>query len=511
MRKVLKILFSRLMVMSVLMIFQIALLIILTVQLSTSFFYLYFVFSLLSLTVVCFIASQRSSPAHKLAWVIPILIFPVFGGVLYILIMSNRNNKKFRDKLNTSHKESISYLTQQPYVMNELYRQDRNAANQSGYILRTSGFPVYNNSHSIYFSSGEEFFVTFVDELKKAEKYIFIETFLIREGLMWNTVLSILEDKAAKGVDVRVMYDDAGCMTTLPHKYYKRLRAKGIKCYAFNPFTPLPEVRLNNRDHRKIIVIDGYTAFTGGINFADEYINVFERCGHWKDSAIMVKGEAAWNMNVMFLQLWSSMSNEPVDYDLIKTCTIFDDSYEPDGYIQPFGDSPFYKEAVGENTYINMISRARDYVYIFTPYLVLDHQLITALRLAANSGVDVRIVTPHIPDKWYVFLVTQSYYEDLIEAGIKIFEYSPGFLHSKTFVCDDVFGIVGSINLDYRSLYFHFECGVWLYKTKSVKAIKNDFIETFKKCKEITLEECLKVKLLKRIARGFLRLFAPLM
>jgi len=497
--------------MSALMIFQIALLIILTVQLSASFIYLYFVFSLFSLTVVCFIASQRSNPAHKLAWVIPILIFPVFGGVLYILIMSNGNNKKFRDKLNTTYKESLPYLKQHAYVMNELNRQDRNAANQSEYILRASGFPVYNNSHSIYFSSGEEFFVKFVETLKKAEKFIFIETFLIREGLMWDTVLSILEDKAAKGVDVRVMYDDAGCMTTLPRKYYNKLREKGIKCFAFNPFTALLEVRMNNRDHRKIIVIDGHTAFTGGINFADEYINVYERCGHWKDSAIMVEGEAAWNMTVIFLQLWSTLSNEPVDYDLIKTCAISDNPYKSDGYIQPFGDNPFYREPVGENTYINMISRARDYVYIFTPYLVLDHQLVATLRLAANSGVDVRIVTPHIPDKWYVFLVTQSYYEVLIEAGVRIFEYTPGFLHSKVFVCDDVLGIVSSINLDYRSLYFHFECGVWLYKTDSIKAIKNDFIETFRKCKEITLEECLKVKPLKRVIRGFLRLFAPLM
>ena len=260
MRKVLKILFSRLMVVSALMIFQIALLIILAVQLSASYVCLYFIFRLFSLTVVFYIASQRRNPAQKLAWVIPILIFPVFGGVLYVLIMSSGNNRKFRDRLNASYKNASAYLTQPDYIMNELDKQDRNAANQSGYILRASGFPVYNNSHSIYFSSGEEFFVTFLETLKKAEKFIFIETFLIREGLMWNTVLSILEDKAANGVDVRVMYDDAGCMTTLPHKYYNRLRKKGIKCYAFNPFAPTLEVRINNRDHRKIIVIDGHTA-----------------------------------------------------------------------------------------------------------------------------------------------------------------------------------------------------------------------------------------------------------
>ncbi|MGI6085817.1 MAG: cardiolipin synthase [Acetivibrionales bacterium] len=511
MKKVLRVLCGRLVVMAVLMIFQIVFLILLTVKLSTSFIFLYFVFGLLSLVVVFFIASQRSNPAHKLAWVIPILIFPVFGGLLYVLLRSHGGNKKFREKVEASHKRTLPFLKQRTEIMDELEKQDRSAANQSKYILKASGFPIYNNSESVYYSSGEDFFVSFVEELKKAEKYIFIETFIIREGLMWNTILSILEKKAAEGVDVRVMYDDAGCLTSLPYKYYEKLREKGIKCYVFNPFTPLLEVRMNNRDHRKIIVIDGHTAFTGGINLADEYINAYERYGHWKDSAIMVKGEAVWNMTVMFLQLWAYLSNESEDYEKFKACSYCDGICEPDGYVQPYGDSPLDNEPVGEYTYINMISRARDYVYIFTPYLILDHEMVTTLMLAAKSGVDVRIVTPHIPDKWYVFLVTQSYYEVLIEAGVRIFEYTPGFLHSKAFVCDDVIGTVGSINLDYRSLYFHFECGVWLYKTKTVKAIKEDFIETFVKCQEITLEECLSVKPLRRIVRGFFRLFAPLM
>ncbi len=511
MKKVLRVLFSRLMIMAVLMIFQIVLLIILTVKLSTSFIYLYFTFGLLSLVVVFFIASQRSNPAHKLAWVIPILIFPVFGGLLYILLMSKGGNKKFRNKIDASLKRALPLLRQCTHIMNELESQDKSVANQSKYILKASGFPVYNNSETIYYSSGEDFFVSFIEELKKAEKFIFIETFLIREGLMWNTILSIIEEKAAKGVDVRVMYDDAGCLTTLPYKYYKKLREKGIKCYVFNPFTPLLEIRMNNRDHRKIMIIDGHTAFTGGINLADEYINAYEKYGHWKDSAILVRGEAAWNMTVMFLQLWEYLADEPEDYDSLKACSSCDGLYETDGYVQPYGDSPLDNEPVGEYTYMNMIGRARDYVYIYTPYLVLDHEMVTTIKLAAKSGIDVRIVTPHIPDKWYVFLVTQSYYEVLIEAGVKIYEYTPGFLHSKAFVCDDVIGTVGSINLDYRSLYFHFECGVWLYKTKSVKAIKDDFIDTFEKCREITLEDCLSVKPLKRIARGFLRLFAPLM
>lgn len=511
MKKVLKVLFSRIFIMALLMLVQIAFFILLTLKLSNSFIYMYTAFGVLSHLVVFFIASQRSNPAHKLAWVIPILIFPVFGGLLYVLIRTNRANKNFRTNIDASHQKTLHLLSQQSEVIAEIEKEDKSIANQSRYITNASGFPIYKNTETQYFASGEEFFVKFIEELKKAKDFIFIETFIIREGLMWNTILSILEEKAAQGVDVRVMYDDAGCLTTLPHKYFEKLREKGIKCYVFNPFTPLLEVRMNHRDHRKIIVIDRITAFTGGINLADEYINAHEKYGHWKDAAILVKGEAAWNMTVMFLQLWDYLSKEEDDYDKFKPCNSCEDLFESDGFVQPYGDSPLDNEPVGEFTYINMISRAKDYVYIFTPYLILDHEMVTTLKLAAKSGVDVRIVTPHIPDKRYVFLVTQSYYEVLIEAGVKIYEYTPGFMHSKAFICDDVLATVGSINLDFRSFYFHFECGVWLYKTQSIQAIKDDFIDTFEKCQQITLEECRKVKPLKRIVRGFFRLFAPLM
>ncbi len=497
--------------MAFLMLIQIVFFVFLVLKLSRSFIYVYTIFGFLGYVVTFFIVSQRSNPAHKLAWVIPILIFPVFGGVLYILLRSNGTNKKFRTNIDVSHQRILPLLVQDPEIISDIGKEDKGIANQSRYISDASGFPVYRNTETQYFPSGEEYFVKFIEELKKAKEFIFIETFIIREGLMWNTILTILEEKAAQGVDVRVMYDDAGCLTTLPHKYYEKLREKGIKCYVFNPFTPLLEIRMNHRDHRKITVIDGHTAFTGGINLADEYINAYEKHGHWKDAAILVKGEAAWNMTVMFLQLWEYLSREKGEYEQFRPCNACEGLYETDGFVQPYGDSPLDDEPVGKYTYINMISRAKDYVYIFTPYLVLDNEMVDVLKLAAKSGVDVRIVTPHIPDKWYVFLVTQSFYEVLIEAGVKIYEYLPGFMHSKAFVCDDVLATVGSINLDYRSLYFHFECGVWLYKTCSIQAIKDDFMNTFGKCKEITLEECRKIKPLKRIFRGFFRLFAPLM
>lgn len=272
---------------------------------------------------------------------------------------------------------------------------------------------------------------------------------------------------------------------------------------------------MNHRDHRKIIVIDGYVGYTGGINLSDEYINAREKFGYWKDAAILVKGEAVWNMTIMFLQLWSYISKTVMDnnedYNKFRPDSRIFGPFGSDGYVQPFGDSPIDNEPVGESVYLNMICRAKKYIYIFTPYLIIDHKMINALSLAAKSGVDVRIVTPHIPDKWYVFLVTKSYYPILIEQGVRIYEYTPGFLHSKTVLCDDEIAVVGSINLDYRSLYFHFECGIFLYKTKSIEEIKEDFQKTFPICQEITLDECKKVSFPKRILQTFLKLFAPLM
>ncbi len=511
MKRVLKVLFSRLIIMGLLMAVQIAIIILLSTKLTRAYVYLYTIFQLLSLIVVFFINSQRSNPSHKLAWTIPILIFPVFGSVLYILLRSSGSDKIFRRRVNDLYQKSVSLLDKNEHILSELNEEDKNIANQSRYMSMASSFPPYKNTTTRYFPSGEDFFLSFIEELKKAQHFIFIESFIIQNGLMWGTILKILEEKAKEGLDIRVMYDDAGCLTTLPYKYYRKLREKGIQCQVFNPFTPLLGIRMNNRDHRKIFVIDGYIAYTGGINLADEYINAREKYGYWKDAAILIKGEAVWNMTIMFLQLWDYIARSEADYNKYRPQNYQPGPMDSDGYVQPYGDSPIDNEPVGKNVYLNIMGRARDYVYIFTPYLILDYQTVTELMMAAKSGVDVRIVTPHIPDKWYVFLVTQSYYPILIEAGVRIYEYSPGFLHSKVFVCDDVLGTVGSINLDYRSLYFQFECGVWLYKAQCIKEIKQDFLDTFEQCHEITLEECRKISVLKRIVRGFFRLFAPLM
>ena len=276
-------------------------------------------------------------------------------------------------------------------------------------------------------------------------------------------------------------------------------------------FLPVLNSHFNHRDHRKILVVDGHTAFTGGINLADEYINAYEKHGHWKDTAVLLRGDAVWNLTVMFLSMWDYIHGIDEDFTPYKPSVHMTGQVESDGYVQPYSDNPLDGEPVGETVYLNLINRAKRYVYINTPYLILDNEMATALRMAAKSGVDVRIVTPHIPDKWYVHAVTRAYYEMLLESGVRIYEYTPGFVHAKTFVVDDEYATVGTVNLDYRSLYLHFECGVLLYRTSSVAAVKADYLKTLEVCQEVSLEECRRVPLFRRLGRAVLRVFAPLM
>ena len=313
------------------------------------------------------------------------------------------------------------------------------------------------------------------------------------------------------GLDVRLIYDDVGCVNTLAADFRVRLERCGIRCQVFNPFVPVLAVVLNNRDHRKITVIDGHTAFTGGINLADEYINRRERFGYWKDTGVILQGDAAWSFTVMFLRMWSVLSGEKPEYEKYRPNVWRQEAFEDDGFVQPYCDTPLDNETVGENVYLNIINRAKKYVYIFTPYLISDNEVITALCLAAKSGIDVRIVTPGIPDKKMVFLLTQSYYGTLLQAGVRIFEYKPGFLHAKSFVCDDEIATVGTINLDYRSLYLHFECGVWLYRSEAVLQIKEDALSIFGQCREIRWEDWENRSLRTRFFQSVLRLFAPLL
>ena len=508
-----KFLFHRITFIFIAMMAQFFVLVSVLIRFYDYFALFYAVSILISILAVISIISNFINPAYKLAWIIPIMLFPVFGGVFYLLFAGNRVGKKTKLKMNAIEQKSKKVLPANKDVLLGLENYNKIAANQSRYIQDYALFPIYANSMTEYLPNGEKKFERLKDELKKAKKYIFLEYFIIEQGFMWDTLLDILVKKVAEGVDVRLIYDDAGCMFTLPYKYNKRLEKLGIKCCVFNPLSPILSSRYNNRDHRKLTIIDGCTGFTGGINLADEYINRFEKYGHWKDSAIMIKGEAVWSMTVMFLSMWNYLN--PSDEELGKFkqdyCLLADEVEGALGYVQPFADSPLSNETVGEVIYLNLINKAKDYVYITTPYLVIDNEMIIALTSAAKSGVDVRIITPHRPDRWYVHAVSRSYYKTLVESGVKIYEYVPGFIHSKVFVSDDEYGVVSTINMDYRSLYLHFECGVWTYKSVSVGQMKSDFLETLNVCKQITNEDFKNVKWYKLFVSSILRVFAPLM
>ena len=475
------------------------------------FVFFYLVNTILSIIIVIVILNNNMHPIYKLAWIIPILLFPVFGGLFYLLFGGSKLGKRSKKKLKSITEETENLLTKMDSIIEEIESENRFAAQQARYIQNYANYPPYYNTESKYLKTGKENFKELKKQLRKAEKYIFLEYFIIAEGEVWDTILDILVEKAAQGVEVRVIYDDLGCLQTLPYKYDERLKNQGIKVAVFNPLFPILSIKHNNRDHRKIAVIDGETAFTGGINLADEYINKIDRFGHWKDSGIMLQGAAVWNMTVMFLSMWRHLTGVKENINQYKADSYSTPKSKNDGYIQPFADSPLDNEAVGEMVYLNLIHKAEDYIYITTPYLILDNEMITALTAAAKAGVDVRIITPHIPDKWYVHLVTRSYYEILMASGVKIYEYEPGFIHSKTYIADDNYGVVGTINMDYRSLFLHFECGVWLYKCSNIQNIKDDFLTTLAACKRVSTEELKGQKWYKSLAGSILRIFAPLM
>ena len=509
MKKILRFITQRVVITALLIVLQALLLFGFIWKLDNYFVYFYAGSVLLSLLITLGIINSKSNPAYKIAWLIPILLFPVFGGLVYLLFGSDRTGRYLRKKL-----QGIG--TEMDNVIGEAYRRSGaeqlppDAANQSRYISHCAYCPPYQNTTTEYLPLGEVKFERMVEELKKAKHYIFLEYFIIQEGKMWNTILDILRQKAAEGVDVRVIYDDMGCIMILPTGYDKTLEQMGIKCRIFNPFVPILSSRFNTRDHRKICVIDGNVGFTGGINLADEYINAYEKHGHWKDTSILLKGEAVFNLTVMFLSMWDYLDGTTGKTDYSRYYpTVWDENAK--GYVQPFADNPLDDEAVGETVYLKLINKAKRYVYITTPYLILSSEMFTALTSAAKCGVDVRIITPHVPDKWYVHAVSRSHYQPLIEAGVKIYEYTPGFIHAKTFVVDDDYAVVGTINLDYRSLYLHFECAVWMYQTPSVAQVRDDFFKTQQISQEITLEECRSLSFPRRLGRSVLRVFAPLM
>ena len=492
------------------LIMQIAFLIFLSAGTSIYFKYVNWAIRFLSIGVCVHLLQKHDKATYKFIWLLLIVLFPFFGGVVYIISYTQSNYRKLKKTMNEiSHNtKDLFFLSGDSYP--NLVQACPEFKNQAYYLQHYSGYPVYANTAQEYFPSGETFFSRLLEELEKAERYIFFEFFIIREGVMLDPVISILERKAQEGLDVRFMYDDMGCFMSLPADFRQQLEQKGIKCHVFNPFKPILSSIQNNRDHRKIISIDGKVAFTGGINLADEYINAIDRFGHWKDSAIMLCGEGAWSLTLIYLRLWNLFQNSNDDYESFypwknSPCTV-----KTDGYVQPYADSPIDNENISESVYIQIINRAKKYVYINTPYLVVDDNLLSALTLAAKGGVDVRIITPHRWDKLVMAIASRSYYRQLIKAGVKVYEYTAGFNHGKTFVSDDKVATVGTTNLDFRSLYLHFECGVLIYRGSAIKAIKKDFLATVPISHQISLKECAR-NVLQRIVPDLLRIFAPLM
>ncbi|MBQ9156692.1 MAG: cardiolipin synthase [Eubacterium sp.] len=507
MRKILKIISHRMFIVSLLILLQIGWLAVMFLRFTSYSQYIAIALRVLSILVVIGIMNLSDNPAVKLAWIIIILLVPLFGGLLYLFLSAKRPIRAMRRKLQPTIDESARCLQFDETIEEELKEKDRAAAGQFYYLEKQSGFPAYRDSRTDYYPNGESCFEVMLEDLKKAEQYIYLEYFILEEGIMWNSVLEILEDKVAAGVDVRVMYDDVGSAFALPGKYDRILKGKGIRCVVFNRYFPVFSTIFNNRDHRKILVIDGKVAYTGGINFADEYINEKQRFGYWKDNGVRIEGMAVHSMTMMFLQMWNAFSPDKLNYG------DFTPEQRPtghDGLVLPYSDHPLDSEYVGENVYLNMINAASDYIYFFTPYLIIDNEMATALILAAKRGVDVKIVTPGIPDKKTIYLVTQSYYQQLVKGGVHIYQFRPGFLHSKCAVCDDRFAAVGTINLDYRSLYLHFENGVFLYNSSTVLDIRHDIENTLEDCTNITLELCHK-NMFFQLLQGILRIFAPML
>lgn len=466
--------------------------------------------NLLSLIAVIAVVNTRDNPAYKIAYVIMIFSFPLFGGMMYLLFSGRPISKKLRQRMELVEQKLRPFYESDPETEEELFHTDETAAGQSAYIRNFARYPAWKNTTVRYFSCGEENYPVILSELKKAEHFIYLEYFIVSEGQMWNSILEILKEKAAAGVDVRMIYDDLGSVFTLPYRYDRVLESYGIKCEAFNRFVPFISMVMNNRDHRKILVIDGHTAFTGGINLSDEYINRKKKFGYWKDTGILVKGDAAVNLTAMFLTLWNAIRPTDTDFSKILPHAYYSDIFKGNGFVQPYADSPLDTETVGENVYLNLIFSAKSYLYIFTPYLIIDNEMITALCLAAKRGVDVCIITPGQPDKKVVYWMTQSYYRVLLESGVKIFQYQPGFIHAKVFVCDDSYATVGTINLDYRSLYLHFECGVFLMHCSEILKIRDDARETMKQSRQITENEARR-SLPIRLAQVLLKIFAPIL
>ena len=498
---------TRILVSALLLLIQLVFLFFTVYEVSTGSVLAYLFTLLISALTVIIIINRRGNPDHKIAWIVFILVFPIFGISVFLLWGGGRVLPHIRKKMKLCESHYLPFLPDSEEACGRLKYYDLIHSRQADYLIGEAGYPIYDGTSTELYPSGESYFEALLEELKKAERYIYIEFFILAEGVMWDKIHEILKEKSSLGVEVKIIFDDFGSIKRQRKGFITKLRAEGIRVSVFNPINPIMNIFMNNRNHRKIVVIDGETAFTGGINIGDEYINAYKRFGHWLDCGMMLKGRAVTSFLAMFCCMWEFTTGKSID---IKA-HIFDFPRKDDGFVIPYCDGPLNHSNPAEGLYMQILNTAQKYVYIATPYLLIDNSMKVSICMAAKSGADIKIITPHIPDKWYVHPATQYNYLELLEAGVKIYEYTPGFIHSKLFVSDDKIATVGSVNMDYRSFVFHFECGAWLCDTQSVADIKEHFEEVLLSSEEITAEKWKKCPLFTRIKRAVLHIFAPFM
>lgn len=464
--------------------------------------------ALLGLILTILIINRTTNPTFQISWIILILLFPTFGVYIYLFVKLQIGVQAFSRRYQQIRSEMTEYLKQDVAVYSHVQKKDTNVLNYVTYMNQVSGYPTYENSSVHYYSVGEKMFPEMLEDLKNAKKYIFLEYFIVSKGIMWNSILNILKEKVQEGVEVYFMYDGTCSFMLLPHDYPDIMESYGIHTRVFNPVVPIISTHYNNRDHRKILVIDGVVAYTGGINLADEYINQEERFGVWKDTAIRVSGDAVRSFVLLFLENWNALSKVSISYEPFLASV---KSVKGTGFVLPYGDNPLDSYVVGQFSYTHMLHTAKRYVHIITPYLIIDYEVLKALCDAARSGVDVKIIMPGIPDKKMIYYIGRTYYKALLEAGVGVYEYTPGFTHAKMFVSDDEKAIVGTINLDFRSLYLHFENAVYVYQNEEVAVMESDYQKTLAECRSVTLESLKKYPFWKTLIGKILRVFAPLL
>ncbi len=465
----------------------------------------YWISEVLGGFLVIFIVNRRGNPSYKIAWIIFILVFPIFGITVFLLFGGGRVFPNFRKKMQICESHYLPEITEEAGIHDLLHHHDLLHSRQADYLTRESGCPLFRNSETEFLSPGDDFFPRFLEELEKAEKYIFLEFFIVAEGEMWEAVFEVLQRKVSNGVEVKLMFDDFGSIKRQHKDFIMRLQHAGIEVAVFNKIGPSINIFMNNRNHRKIVVIDGKVAATGGLNLADEYINRMNRFGHWVDCAVLIRGDAVRSFLAMFCAMWEFTTGFGIDLQ----SHLAENTIKNDTYVLPYCDDPLGSSNPAEGIYMQILNTAQKYVYITTPYLIIDSTMILTLQMAVKAGVDVRIITPHIPDKWYVHPVTQYNYRELLEAGVRIYEYTPGFMHSKLFVSDDLVATVGTVNMDYRSFALHYECGAWISNSDSVIDIRESIVKLFDQCQEILLEDWLREPWYRRLKRAILNLFSP--